>query len=146
MPAPPRSGTLPCRGCRTSSARRGTPARRRCSTAWERGSTWAPWPTATASASAWRPRSASPRRSGGAALEDPILDHARRTSGGDVIWLHPASFRGESPRPVGIGWGLYDGVAGVALFLAALDRVEGSDARREMVLDTLAPLRRHLRQ
>ena len=80
------------------------------------------------------------------ALEDPILDHARKTSGGDVIWLHPASFRGESPRPVGIGWGLYDGVAGVALFLAALDRVEGSDARREMVLDTLAPLRRHLRQ
>ena len=79
------------------------------------------------------------------ALEDPILDHARKTSGGDVIWLHPASFRGESPRPVGIGWGLYDGVAGVALFLAALDRVEGSDARREMVLDTLAPLRRHLR-
>lgn len=80
------------------------------------------------------------------ALEDPILDHARKTSGGDVIWLHPASFRGESPRPVGISWGLYDGVAGVALFLAALDRVEESDGRREMVLDTLAPLRRHLRQ
>jgi len=80
------------------------------------------------------------------ALEDPILDHARKTSGGDVIWLHPASFLGESPRPVGIGWGLYDGVAGMALFLAAFDRVEGSDARREMVLDTLAPLRRHLRR
>jgi type 2 lantibiotic biosynthesis protein LanM len=79
-------------------------------------------------------------------LEDLILDHARKTPGGDVIWLHPASFRGESPKQVRIGWNLYDGVIGVALFLAALDRVEESDGRRQTILDTLAPLRRHLRQ
>jgi len=72
-------------------------------------------------------------------LEDQILDHARRAPDGEVIWQHPA-------KPGRLGWNLYDGVTGVALFLAAMERVEPREGRRECVLSALASLRRRLRE
>jgi lantibiotic modifying enzyme len=75
------------------------------------------------------------------ALEDQLLRQARRTPGGAVIWLDPRSLRGTGARPASLGPHLYDGVMGVAFFLAALDRVAGTEERRDFILPALAPWR-----
>jgi lantibiotic modifying enzyme len=78
-------------------------------------------------------------------LEDELLRQARRTPSGELIWLHPRSFRSADARPVRLGWNLYEGVTGVALFLAALDRVEGTKERWSFIQPALAPVRSHLK-
>lgn len=78
------------------------------------------------------------------ALEEQLLRQARRTPANDVIWLDPRPFRGEGARLVPLGWHLSDGVTGVALFLAALEHVEGTRERRAFILPALAPVRRYL--
>jgi lantibiotic modifying enzyme len=77
-------------------------------------------------------------------LEQRLLGQARRTPGDEVIWLAPP--RGEGSRPAPLGWHLYDGVTGVALFLAALEHVEGTRERRTFILPALSPLRRYLKE
>ncbi len=79
-------------------------------------------------------------------MEDQILEHARRTPGGEVIWLHPRSFRDEGAQPARLGPHLYDGLTGVALFLAAMEHVEAREGRRDCILSALASLRRQLRE
>ncbi len=78
-------------------------------------------------------------------LEDQLLQQARRTPDGEVIWLHPKSFREGVTQPVRLGPDLYKGVTGVALFLAAMEHVEPREGRRECILSALASLRRQLR-
>ena len=78
-------------------------------------------------------------------LEDQLLSQARRTPDGEVIWLHPRSFDEGASQPVRLGPSLYNGVTGVALFLAAMEHVEPREGRRECILSALAPLRRQLR-
>jgi lantibiotic modifying enzyme len=78
-------------------------------------------------------------------LEDQLLSQARRTPEGEVIWLHPRSFSEGVDQPVRLGPSLYNGVTGVALFLAAMEHVEPREGRRECILSALAPLRRQLR-
>lgn len=80
------------------------------------------------------------------ALEDQLLEQARRAPGGEVIWLHPNSLEGPGSRLVRLGWDLYDGVTGLALFLGALELLEPRDKRRDCILSALAPLRRQLNE
>lgn len=45
-----------------------------------------------------------------------------------------------------MGYGLYDGTCGVALFLAALETVTGDDGFRDLALEALLPLRKVLQE
>lgn len=45
-----------------------------------------------------------------------------------------------------LGYGLYDGVCGVALFLAALAKITGDEGFRDLALSALQPLRKTLRK
>lgn len=63
--------------------------------------------------------------------------------GGAVTWHAPAD---DGRAAAALGPHLYDGVTGVALFLAALDRVRGSGEHRGLVLRAVEPLRRAFRQ
>jgi lantibiotic modifying enzyme len=78
-------------------------------------------------------------------LEDQILSQARRTPDGEVIWLHPRSFGEGASQPVRLGPNLYNGVTGVALFLAAMEHVGPREGRRDCILSALASVRRQLR-
>jgi len=79
-------------------------------------------------------------------LEEQIWSHARRTPGGEVVWLRPDSFSDPAGRPARLGSSLYDGATGVALFLAAVEHATGSRERRELILQALGPVRRQLAQ
>jgi lantibiotic modifying enzyme len=43
-----------------------------------------------------------------------------------------------------IGYDLYSGATGVAMFLAALDRLDGAERYRDLALAALAPLREEI--
>lgn len=77
-------------------------------------------------------------------LEDEILRQARRTAGGEVIWFDPSSLRKEERQPSRLGPYLYDGLTGVALFLAAMEHIEPREGRRDCIFAALASLRRRL--
>jgi lantibiotic modifying enzyme len=79
-------------------------------------------------------------------LEEQIWSHAGRTPSGEVVWLRPDSLNGPAARKVRLGSSLYDGVTGVALFLAAVEHALGSRERREPILRALEPVRRQLAQ
>ncbi|HET6231943.1 MAG TPA: lanthionine synthetase LanC family protein [Longimicrobiaceae bacterium] len=57
---------------------------------------------------------------------------------GSATWLSPTTGAPLGPT-------LYDGTLGIALFLAALDRVHGDGRHRALVLRAVAPLRRTVR-
>lgn len=76
-----------------------------------------------------------------AAIAGVLRAHARPVRGGGVAWL--AAPREGAP-PAVLGPHLYDGTVGIALFLAAVDRVRGGDEWRELALLAVAPLRRLL--
>jgi lantibiotic modifying enzyme len=78
-------------------------------------------------------------------LEDQLLGQARRTPDGDVVWLHPRSFAKGKNQPARLGPYLYNGVTGVALFLAAMEHLEPRDGRKDCILSALASLRRQLK-
>jgi lantibiotic modifying enzyme len=80
-----------------------------------------------------------------ATLAERLVEHAVEAPGGGIGWQVHGGTDGERP-PVGVGPHLYEGVTGVALFLASLDHVRGRDDHRELVLRAVAPLRRALRE
>ncbi|HYR09637.1 MAG TPA: lanthionine synthetase LanC family protein, partial [Longimicrobium sp.] len=65
--------------------------------------------------------------------------------GGGITWRTPPGAEREQ-APANVGPHLYDGVLGIALFLAALDHVRSRDDHRELVTRAIAPLRRTLRE
>jgi len=80
------------------------------------------------------------------AIAAEIESHAQRARDGSRYWLS----LGQAPNSdryqlQPLGPGLFDGYSGVALFLAALDSVSGTDTHREVVLDCLRPLCEALR-
>ncbi|MEN3746555.1 type 2 lanthipeptide synthetase LanM family protein [Sphingomonas sp. HF-S3] len=73
-----------------------------------------------------------------------LAARAIMSSDGGATWIAPQLLPGANRhefRPLRMD--LYSGVAGVALFFAALDRVTGSG--RDLALAALAPLRRYLK-
>lgn len=64
---------------------------------------------------------------------------------GDLTWIttEPVSTAGHQ-RLQATGYGLYDGLAGIALFLAAASRCEGDSAATELTRRALAPIRSRL--
>jgi len=80
------------------------------------------------------------------AIAEVVVSDGARNPDGSVTWAGlshlPASGRYQL-QPVGNG--LYGGRCGIALFLAACDLVNRSDAHRTTVYDALQPLRRLVR-
>ncbi|HEX2080627.1 MAG TPA: lanthionine synthetase LanC family protein [Longimicrobium sp.] len=69
-----------------------------------------------------------------------LRGQAVHTSGEAVVWMLQPAAPGAAPAPMDPY--LFGGSGGVALFLAALDHVRGTDEHRETVLGALAPGRR----
>jgi lantibiotic modifying enzyme len=81
------------------------------------------------------------------AIAGQIRAHVRHSRTGSVAWVGPTGYNTElSPlltKPLAPGLAI--GSTGVALFLAAVARLEGDRDLRQLALDALAPLRRRLR-
>ena len=81
-----------------------------------------------------------------AAIVDQIRDHGVWTRGGKVIWRGQVGYGTElTPlREIKLGPHLGDGSAGIALFLAAFERVCGGGECKDLALRALEPLRQKL--
>lgn len=82
---------------------------------------------------------------GACAIAEEIAGHAVRGNDGSAAWLDvgytPLADRFQL-QPMGLG--LYDGIGGIALFLAALERVTGDRRFHELILGALLQVRRFL--
>ena len=82
-----------------------------------------------------------------AAIAETIQRNAIRESDGSIDWIGLSRIpRTERFQYQPLGFNLYDGKSGIALFLAALDAVRGTHQYRELILCSLQPLRRELAQ
>ncbi|HEX6903338.1 MAG TPA: lanthionine synthetase LanC family protein [Thermoanaerobaculia bacterium] len=81
-----------------------------------------------------------------AAIVEQLRDHSIRTRDGKVIWRGPTGYGTElTPlRMVKLGPYLGDGYLGVAVFLAAFERVCGGGECGKLALRVLEPLRQEL--
>ena len=70
-----------------------------------------------------------------------IMGAAIRGRDGFVTWMAPAFLQPDQREQKGVSYYLYDGAAGIALFLAALAKVTGDDRARSTALAALAPVR-----
>ncbi len=79
-------------------------------------------------------------------LGHQIWDHRVYAGDGSVTWLRPGSSATGEPDDVRVRVDpfLFDGAAGIALFLAALARTIGSEEHRSRSLAALAPVRAKL--
>src|SRR4029077_2684272 len=82
------------------------------------------------------------------AIGDQILAERILLPGGQFYWRGPRGYNTpENPLQItAIGPHLYNGTCGVALFFAALARVSGSPRSAKFALETIAPLRKKLRE
>ncbi|MDP9121133.1 MAG: hypothetical protein M3O15_07160, partial [Acidobacteriota bacterium] len=80
------------------------------------------------------------------AIGEQLGQHRLLTPSGAPTWIGPVGYGTElNPlRLLQLGPHFYDGTTGVALFFAALARVEGGHSWHELALATVAPLRRKL--
>ncbi len=76
------------------------------------------------------------------ALAQEIVRRGVEAKDGSITWRRPS--RGTSPPVVPAGPHLYDGLPGIAIFFAAMARVEGGGTYRRLSLEVVAPLRRLL--
>lgn len=74
-------------------------------------------------------------------LGSQILNSAIRGRDGFVTWLAPAFLHPDQKEQRGVSYYLYDGAAGMSLFLAALAKVTGSEAAQKTALAALEPVR-----
>ena len=74
-------------------------------------------------------------------LGQQIIDAAIRGRDGFVTWMSPAFLQPDQRAQRGVSYYLYDGAAGIALFLAALARVTNSDPAKKTALAALEPVR-----
>jgi lantibiotic modifying enzyme len=79
-----------------------------------------------------------------AAIAAVLRDNAVDRPGGGVTWQSPPAQDGKN-APIA-GPHIYDGILGIALFLAAHDHVRRCKDNRDLVLQAIAPLRRTLRE
>ncbi len=80
-------------------------------------------------------------------IAETIQRNAIQESDGSINWIGLSRIpRTERFQYQPLGFNLYDGKSGIALFLASLDAVRGSHQYREMILGALQPLRRELAQ
>lgn len=76
------------------------------------------------------------------AIAAQLARHAVRLPDGGATWLALEPLPdGRRVQLEALGWTLYHGSAGVALFFAAHHAVRGAPASRQLALDALAPLR-----
>jgi class II lanthipeptide synthase len=79
-------------------------------------------------------------------IAQSFLERAVRIAEGGITWIGPESrYGGERHLFLPLGYGLYEGAAGVALFLSAAARISGNPDIREAALSSLRPLRSRLR-
>lgn len=74
-------------------------------------------------------------------LGDQIIGSAIRGQDGFVTWLLPTALRPDQKNQRGVSYYLYDGAAGMSLFLGALAAVTQSDAARSTALAALEPVK-----
>jgi len=74
-------------------------------------------------------------------LANQIISAAVRGRDGFVTWVGPSSLHPGQRRQQGGSYYLYDGAAGIALFLAAHARVTGHKTARSTALAALEPIR-----
>ncbi|HEX9944658.1 MAG TPA: lanthionine synthetase LanC family protein [Thermoanaerobaculia bacterium] len=81
-----------------------------------------------------------------ATIGERLLEKRILARNGSFSWIGPAGYGTEvyPLRIVKLGPYLYDGTAGIALFLAALERVVGGGRYGEMALQAIRPLRRKM--
>ncbi len=76
-----------------------------------------------------------------AILGQQLLNGSIRGRDGFVTWLAPAFLQPDQREQRGVSYYLYDGAAGIALFLGALWKVTGAEAARTTALAALEPVR-----
>ncbi|HEY7349302.1 MAG TPA: type 2 lanthipeptide synthetase LanM family protein [Ktedonobacterales bacterium] len=78
-------------------------------------------------------------------LAETIDRHTIRASDGSASWIVPQYMSwADRYQLQPVGYDLYSGVCGIALFLAAVERVTGGAGYRELALGALQPLRKAL--
>jgi class II lanthipeptide synthase len=79
-------------------------------------------------------------------LAEQIRNAAVTARDGSVVWLQPSvELRGSQPSPLRpLPPHLYGGSTGIALFLAAAERLTRQDGFRDLTLAALAPMRRKI--
>lgn len=79
-------------------------------------------------------------------IAEEIARRALRAEDGGAAWIAPQYLvRTDRYQLQPVDYSLYGGTCGIALFLAALERVSGGSGRRELALGALQPLRWALR-
>jgi len=80
-------------------------------------------------------------------LARDLIDSSLRNGSGDMTWIgFRYDFDIEGYRQLPLGLNLYEGMSGIALFLAALAWLTGETTYRDCALKVMQPLERHVRQ
>lgn len=80
------------------------------------------------------------------AIAEQLATRAIRAADGSVTWIAPQHLpRSERYQFQPLGYDLYSGACGIALFLAAVEKITGGAGLRELALGALQPLRQTLR-
>jgi len=75
-----------------------------------------------------------------------LLDCKAFRANGGAAWIGPAHLPGRWRNQISVlGHDLFDGAAGIAVFLSALHACTGGDLYRDLALSALAPLREDIR-
>jgi len=81
------------------------------------------------------------------AIATDLQKRAILSANGSATWIAPQYIReGQKFQLQPLGYGLYDGCCGIALFLAALERATGGAGFRDLALAALQPLRELIQQ
>ncbi|MFL5667359.1 MAG: type 2 lanthipeptide synthetase LanM family protein, partial [Ktedonobacteraceae bacterium] len=80
------------------------------------------------------------------AIAEQLATRAILAADGSVTWIAPQHLpRSERYQFQPLGYDLYSGACGIALFLAAVEKITGGAGLRELALGALQPLRQTLR-
>ncbi len=80
-------------------------------------------------------------------LAQDLIDSSLRSASGNITWIgfsYDLAIKGYQLRP--LGFDLYEGTSGIALFLAALAWLTGEATYRDWALAALKPLDEYMRQ
>jgi type 2 lantibiotic biosynthesis protein LanM len=92
-----------------------------------------------------RPLDAEDLVAAAVAIAEGVQAHALRAADGSAAWIVPHYLpQAQRYQLTPAGLELYDGAPGIALFLAAVARITGDGAYRDLALGAVHPLRREL--